>query len=124
MQQLLAARGHQLTGASHGRQMMLLQKGGRFLQLLLQAAGGLQLRVIARPHALPMEAEGTQTHHRNTETREHPGADAVQSGQQGGLALDPPGREGALQDLQGHQPSTPTGGPIVTARGADTGAVR
>jgi hypothetical protein len=48
----------------------------------------------------------------------------VQPGQQGGLALDPPGREGALQDLQRHRPSTPTGGPIVAARGADTGSVR
>jgi hypothetical protein len=48
----------------------------------------------------------------------------MQPGQQGGLALDPPGREGALQDLQRHRPSTPTGGPNVTARGADTGAVR
>ena len=124
MEQLLAAGGHQLTGASDGGEVVVLQMGSRFLQLLLQGAGVLQLGVIASPDALPVEAKGTEPHHRNTKTGEHPGADAMQPGQQGGLALDPPGREGALQDLQRHRPSTPTGGPIVTARGADTGAVR
>jgi len=124
MQQLLAARGHQLTRASHGGEVVLLKNGRRFLQLLLKGAGGLQLGVVPRPHALPVEAEGTQTHHRNTETHEHARADAVQPGQQGGLALDPPGRKGALEDLQGHRPSPATARPILTARGADTGDVR
>ena len=81
MEQLLAAGGHQLTGATDSGEMVLLEQGGRFLHLLLQGAGGLQLGVIARPHALPMEAEGAQANHRNTETGEHPRGDAMQPGQ-------------------------------------------
>ena len=98
--------------------MVLLEQGGRFLQLLLQGAGRLQLVVIRRPHALPVEAEGTEPHHRNTKTGEHACADAMQPGQQGGLALHPPGGEGALQDLQGRRASTPTPGRIGTAQGS------
>ena len=124
MQQLLAACGHQLAGASHGGQVVLLQQGSRLLQLLLQGARGLQLRVIPCPHALPVDAEGTQPNHRKTKTRKHSRADAMQPGQKGRLTLDPPGGEGALQNLQGHGPSTATAGPIFTARGADPGAVR
>ena len=81
MEQLLAAGGHQLTGATHSGEVVLLEQGGRFLQLLLQGAGGLQMVVVRRPDALPVEAEGTQANHRNTETGEHPRGDAVQPGQ-------------------------------------------
>ena len=116
MQQLLAARGHQLTGASHSGHVVVLQMGSRFLQLLLQSAGILQLGVIASPDALPVEAEGTEAHNRNTKTGEHPRADAMQPGQQGGLALHPPGGEGALQHLQGRRASPPTPGRIGTAQ--------
>ena len=118
MQQLLAAGGHQLTGASDGGEVVVLQMGSRFLQLLLQGAGILQLGVIASPDALPVEAEGTEPHNRNPKTGEHPGADAMQPGQQGGLALHPPGGEGALQHLQGCRASTPTPGRIGTAKGS------
>lgn len=81
MEQLLATGGHQLTGSTDSGEVVLLEQGGRFLQLLLQGAGGLQMVVVRRPHALPVEAEGTQANHRNTETGENPRGDAVQTGQ-------------------------------------------
>ena len=124
MEQLLATGGHQLTGATDSGEMVLLEQGGRFLHLLLQGAGGLQLGVIARPHALPMEAEGAQANHRNTETGEHPRGDAMQPGQQGGLALNPPGGEGTLEDLQGPRAARATADPIGRRRVAKTGPVR
>ena len=117
MQQLLAAGGHQLTGTADGGEVVVLQKGSRFLQLLLKGAGGLQLGVIPSPDALPVEAESTEAHHRNTKTGEYPRADAMQPGQKGGLALHPPGGEGALQHLQGPRAPTPTPGRIGTAHG-------
>jgi hypothetical protein len=40
----------------------------------------------------------------------------MQPGQQGGLALHPPGGEGALQHLQGRRASPPTPGRIGTAQ--------
>ena len=124
MEQLLATGGHQLTGATDSGKMMLLEQGGRFLQLLLEGAGGLQLVVIRRPDALPVEAEGTQADHRNTETGEHPGGDAVQPGQQGRLALNTPGGEGTLEHLQGPGAARATAGPIAWGREAETGPVR
>ena len=124
MEQLLAAGGHQLTRATDSGEMVLLEQGGRFLHLLLQGAGGLQLGVIPRPHALPVEAEGAQANHRNTETGEHPRGDAMQPGQQGRLALNPPGGERTLEHLQRRRPATPTVGPIAAAGGADTVPVR
>ena len=124
MEQLLAAGGHQLTGATDSGEMVLLEQGGRFLHLLLQGAGGLQLGVIARPHALPMEAEGAQANHRNTETGEHPRGDAMQPGQQGRLALNPPGGERTLEHLQGPRAERATAGPIGRGRVAETGPVR
>ena len=81
MEQLLATGGHQLTGATDSGEVVLLEQGGRFLQLLLQGAGGLQMVVVRRPDALPVEAECTQANHRNTETGENPRGDAVQTGQ-------------------------------------------
>ncbi len=104
--------------------MMLLEQGGRFLQLLLQGAGGLQLVVIRRPHALPVEAEGTQADHRNTETGEHPRGDAMQPGQQGRLALNTTGGEGTLEHLQGPGAARATSGPIEWGREAESGPVR
>lgn len=124
MEQLLAAGGHQLTGATDSGEVVLLEQGGRFLQLLFQGAGGLQLVVISRPHALPVEAEGTQADHRNTETGEHPRGDAVQPGQQGGLALNPSSGEGTLENLQGPRAARTTPGPIGRGRVAETGPVR
>ncbi len=41
MEQLLATGGHQLTGSTDSGEVVLLEQGGRFLQLLLQGAGGL-----------------------------------------------------------------------------------
>jgi len=104
--------------------MVLLEQGGRFLQLLLQGAGRLQLVVIRRPHALPVEAEGTQPDHRNTETGEHARRDAVQPGQQGGLTLNPPGGKGTLEHLQGPRAARATAGPVARGREAETGPVR
>jgi len=124
MEQLLAAGGHQLTGATDSGEMVMLEHGGRFLQLLLKSAGGLQLVVISRPHALPVEAEGTQADHRNTETGEHARRDAVQPGQQWGLALNPPGGERTLEHLQGTRAARATAGPIARGREAETGPVR
>lgn len=126
MEQLLTACGHQLTGATDCGEMVVLKQGGRFLQFLLQGPGGLQLVVIRRPNALPVEAEGTQANHRNTETGEHPRGDAVQPGQQGGLALNPTGGEGALEHLQGPRAARTrtTPGPISRGREAETGPVR
>ena len=124
MEQLLAAGGHQLTGATDSGEMVLLKQGGRFLQLLLQGAGDLQMVVICRPNGLPVEAEGTQPDHRNTKTGEHPRGDAVQPGQQGGLALNPPGGEGTLEHLQGPRAARSTAGPIARGGEAETGPVR
>ena len=124
MEQLLAAGGHQLTGATDCGEMVLLEQGCRFLQLVLQIAGGLQLVVISRPHALPMEAEGTQADHRNTKTGEHARRDAVQPGQQGGLTLNPPGGKGTLEHLQGPRAARATAAPIARGREAETGPDR
>lgn len=124
MEQLLATGGHQLTGATDSGEVVLLEQGGRFLELLLQGAGCLQMVVISRPHTLPVEAEGTQANHRNTETGEHPGGDAVQPGHEGGLALNPPGREGTLEHLQGPGAARTTPGPIGRGREVETGPVR
>lgn len=124
MQQLLAAGGHQLTGATDSGEMVLLEQSGRFLQLLLQGAGGLQLVVVSRPHALPVKTEGAQADHRNTETGQHPRRDSVQAGQHGGLALNPPGGEGTLEHLQGPRAASATAGPIGRRRDAETGPVR
>jgi hypothetical protein len=47
----------------------------------------------------------------------------MQPGHQGGLALNPPGGEGALQNLQGYRAATPTAGLIGTATGGEIGPV-
>lgn len=52
--------------------MVLFEQSRRFLQFLFDAAGDLQLGVIAGPYALPVGTEAAQDHHRQPQTSQHP----------------------------------------------------
>ena len=101
MDELGAARRDEFTGFSHRTEMVLFEQGGGFLQAVLESLGRFQFGIAVPPLVLPVQGEGAEGDHRQTEPGQRPAADAVQAGQPGGLALDPAGGEGSLDQAQG-----------------------
>lgn len=99
--QVLTVGWHQLAGPTDRPQVVLLQQCRRLLETVGENLGGLELGEVVPPLILPMQGQGAQSQHGETQSSQGPRGGAMQLGQPRRLTLDPPSRERPMDDLQG-----------------------